>query len=182
MPSTVESLFAAANLTPEGVVSWRTPLLKDGPGVDVVALTAETTSTADALPTCPIDSGALERTLDARPELTVDGERPSIAELSDRLASFWLPDEVVLYIGLAGTSLAKRVGQYYVTALGARSPHAGGWFLKTLSVLPELQIHYAGCSDPTEAEDQMIQAFCAGVSAHRGIRSTAPVRARCRRR
>lgn len=32
--------------------------------------------------------------------------------------------------------------------LGARSPHAGGWFMKTLSVLGELHVHYATCSDP----------------------------------
>lgn len=52
----------------------------------------------------------------------------------DRLATFWLPDEVVLYIGLAGASVRKRVRQYYRTPLGDKRPHAGGWWLKTLTV------------------------------------------------
>src|SRR4029077_17470793 len=97
------------------------------------------------------------------PELMVDDQRPSMQELSSRLSSFWLPDEVVLYVGLAGTSMAKGVGQYHVTALGACSPHAGGWFLKTLSVLPNLQVPYGGSSNPCEAEDRMLEAFCAKV-------------------
>jgi hypothetical protein len=164
VPSTVDSIFAAAGLKPAGVVPWRTGVPIDGPGVYVISLTTDTVSTDGALERCPIDAGAIEEILDIRPELTVDGQRPSAPALAERLAAFWLPDEVVLYIGLAGTSLAKRVGQYYLTALGARSPHAGGWFLKTLAVLPELRVHFASCSDPAKAESEMLEAFCASVS------------------
>ena len=164
MPSTVEEIFAAAALKPAGVVPWRTTVPIDGHGVYLISLTADAASTDAALQRCPIDVAAIEQILDARPELTVDGERPSAAVLAERLAGFWLPDEVVLYIGLAGTSLAKRVGQYYLTAIGARNPHAGGWFLKTLSVLPALHVHYAPCADPATAEGRMLEAFRSSVS------------------
>ena len=176
MPSTVDSIFAAAARKPAGVVPWGTTVPIDAPGVYVIALTADTASTDAALERCPIDAGAIEEILDARPELTVDGEHPSAAALTERLAAFWLPDEVVLYIGLAGTSLAKRVGQYYLTALGARSPHAGGWFLNTLSVLSELHVHYAPSPDPARAEGRMLEAFRSSVSEQARVRLHDPER------
>lgn len=77
----------------------------------------------------------------------------------------WLGDEVVVYIGLAGTSLRRRVGDYYKTPLGARPPHAGGWPLKTLSVLDQLRVHFAPCADPDDAEHAMLEAFQNAVSA-----------------
>jgi hypothetical protein len=69
-----------------------------------------------------------------------------------------------LSAALLGQCLAKRVGQYYLTALGARSPHAGGWFLETLSVLPDLHVYYASCADPSEAEQRILAAFRSSVS------------------
>lgn len=69
----------------------------------------------------------------------------------------------MLYIGLAGTSVGRRVSQYYSTRLGARSPHAGGWFLKTLSNLDDLNVHYATAVDPAAAERRLLQAFVDGV-------------------
>lgn len=71
---------------------------------------------------------------------------------------------MVLYLGLAGTSIADRVDTYYKTALGARSPHAGGWFLKTLSPTPRRWVHWAPSMNPSVAEDAMLERFCGGVS------------------
>jgi hypothetical protein len=84
-------------------------------------------------------------------------------DLDGRLASFWLRDEVVLYVGKA-TSLSQRVAQYYATPLGARRPHAGGHFLKTLSNLDQLHVHDAVSPDPPRSEHLMLEAFCAAVS------------------
>jgi len=169
VPSTVSELLAGAGLTPAGVVRWRelVPLVQ--PGVYVVALTADAASTAGSLRDCPLDLTAVESLLDARPELRLDGKRPTATELGDRVSKLWLGDEAILYIGLAGTSLQGRVNAYYRTPLGARSPHAGGWPLKTLSVLPALWVHYAPCSDPAAAEQKMLAVFTDGVSS--GTRS-----------
>jgi len=65
------------------------------------------------------------------------GRRPSADAFAARIASFWLPDEPIVYIGLA-TSLRSRVSGFYRTPIGARRPHAGGWLLKTLSILDRL--------------------------------------------
>ncbi|OBJ86648.1 hypothetical protein [Mycobacterium asiaticum] len=107
----------------------------------------------------------MQQLLDVRPELLLDGRRPDTVTLADRLASMWLADETVLYIGLAGTSVAKRVRQYYKTPLGARKPHAGGWPLKTLANLDQLWVHYARCASVDAAERAMLDTFASGVSA-----------------
>lgn len=164
MASTVRWLMSAAGLHPGGVVRWLEHVPEPRPGVYVVAMTSDPKSDTPTFDACPLSETALGELLATRPELTVDGDRPDPASLGTRLAAFWLPDEVVLYVGLAGTSLATRVDQYYRTRLGARSPHAGGWFLKTLGVLPDLWVHYAACDDPVEAEATMLTAFATEVS------------------
>ncbi|MCY4087482.1 MAG: hypothetical protein OXG37_11550 [Actinomycetia bacterium] len=171
MPSTVSQIFSAAGLGVGGVldatgaVEWGIPVPETGPGVYVVALTAETETTGGALSACPVSAAKVAGLLEACPGLTVDGSRPDVASLCDRLGAFWLPDEVVLYIGMTeGQSLRTRVSQYYTTPLGASRSHRGGWFLKTLTIRPDVYVHYAPRSNPGHAEDAMIEAFTRGVS------------------
>ena len=164
MPSNVQQVFAAAGIRPTGCVAWGAPVPETAPGVYVVALTDDAKALEAVRPECPVSQPALETLLRVRAELLVDGVRPDTTALAMRLSAFWLPDEVVLYIGLAGTSVQSRVAAYYRTRIGARSPHAGGWFLKMLSVLPQLHVHYAAADQPKVAEDRMLAAFSARVS------------------
>lgn len=170
MPSTVASLFDAANVSSARVVRWgqRIPAVDAGPGtgVYVVALTADGHDLTAAVPVCPIDPTAVEQLLHARLELTLDGRRPTAAQLFDRMAEFWFSDEVVLYIGRAGprqrvhvSALSDRIAEYYATPLGARSPHAGGWPLKLLADIDRLQVHYAHCENDRAAEAAMLARF-----------------------
>lgn len=163
MPSTALGLAARAGVTLGGVVPWGQPPPCDQPGVYLVCLDRDEDSTESALAECPISITAVEKLLSVRSELTVDGKRPSAHELAARIGAFWLPTETILYIGLAGTSLSERVKQYYQTPLGARSPHAGGWFLKTLTTGPPRWVHWARAEDPDRAEDLMLKTFCSGV-------------------
>jgi len=175
VPSTVTDLFAAAGVQRDGVVAWgaRIPAPQDGPGtgVYVVALTVEPDIFDATLPICPLSAAAVEELLDVRRELKVDGRRPDVAQLAARLAGFWCPDEVVLYVGRAGprqrvtvSELSDRVGEYYTTPLGARSPHAGGWPLKTLANRSELHVHYANCAGYKTAEERMLDHFAEQLS------------------
>jgi len=166
MPSTVSGIFAGASLKPAGVVRWGTPIPESAQGVYVVALADDVTvaCASAAIPAAPLSGGALEHLMFVRPELRLDGAVADVDALADRLRGFWLSDEVILYIGLAGQPLRTRVRQYYRTPLGARKPHAGGWWLKTLSVLDELWVHYALTPDFRDAEKQMLRAFADAVS------------------
>jgi hypothetical protein len=164
VPSAVSAVFAAAGLVPEGVVRWGSPIPRTEPGVYAVATTDQANAVAQERLLCPVSPEALDELLEVRPELRLDGGRPNRDTLGQRLEALWLPDEVIVYIGLAGTSLRSRVRGYYSTPLGARRPHAGGWPLKTLSNLTDLWVHFAVCSDPSDAEHEMLGAFQAAVS------------------
>lgn len=164
MPSSVRQLLSAADLRPQGCVRWTESLPERRTGVYVVALTPETDAVTGTLERCPLDERRLQDLLAVRPELRVDGERPRVAELAARLAAFWLADECVLYVGLAGQPLRKRVGQYQRTRLGANKPHAGGWPLKTLTVLDGLWVHWAPTDDYATAEKLMLRAFADALS------------------
>lgn len=165
MSSTVRSLLAAAKLDSAGVVRWGESVPLDAPGVYVVSLTDEPDSHAEVFADCPLSRTAVRDWLENRPELLLDGKRPTVDALARRVASFWLFDEVVLYIGLAGISVQRRVRQYYVTPLGAARPHAGGHFIRTLENLDELFVHFAAAAAPAAAEYAMLEAFCRSVSS-----------------
>lgn len=164
MPSSVLSIFAAAGLRPLGVTAWGGEVPEDEPGVYVVALDEDPEALTAHLPEAPIADGAIEHLLKVRPELQVDDRPPTPSGLRARLQQFWLPDETILYIGLASRSIRSRVDAYYRTKLGARSPHAGGWFLKTLERHPTRYVHWATTENPLKTEDAMLRAFCDGVS------------------
>ncbi|MBV1777677.1 hypothetical protein KRR55_00975 [Paeniglutamicibacter sp. ABSL32-1] len=102
------------------------------------------------------------------PATCIDGALATPSTLAERIGSFWLPNEPVLYIGMAGTSIRTRVGQYYSTKLGARAPHAGGWWLKTLEGLDRLYVHFAPCDEVSTREQSIISAFATSIDpAHR---------------
>lgn len=177
MPSTVRHLLGEAGLERDGVVAWNEaipgpPAATADTGVYIVALTADPDDVGGALNRFPVSTTRVNELLACRDELTLDGQRPRSKQLADRLSGFWLRDEVVLYIGLAGprktparpSALSARVRAYYKTPLGARSPHAGGWFIKTLSNLDELFVHYAYCENVGRVEDDLLGAFRSGLS------------------
>jgi hypothetical protein len=178
MPSTLAELFAAAGVARTDVVRWRDPV---GPppsssrvetGIYIVAFTDALDRVDGTLPKAPISRRELQTLLDRRPECRLDGAQPSAAQLQRRMAEFWFSDETVLYIGLAAKrskrptrgELANRVCEYYKTLIGAKSPHAGGFWLKALSCIKALYVHYAYCGDVDIAEGACIKWFADHVS------------------
>jgi len=115
-------------------------------------------------PEAPISRDAVADWISYVPTLLLDKRRPTPETLAQRLSSFWLPDETVLYIGKAARSLKVGVGQYYRTRLGDRKPHAGGCWLKTLSILDQLTVFWACTEHPEQAEANLLSLFTGGVS------------------
>ena len=72
--------------------------------------------------------------------------------------------------------VAKRVGEYYDTPLGANGPHAGGWPLKTLACLHDVYVHYAYCDRVNKAENDCIGQFAKHVSEKTRASLHDPVR------
>lgn len=163
MTISVGDLFIGCGLNPVGVVKWRDQIPLDLPGVYVVASTPDLGDPIGRMGTYHPDPKAFNSLKTACPSVTIDGRPATHGELSERIGSFWIPDTAILYIGLAGTSVRKRVNQYYITRIGQRSPHAGGWWLKTLLDLESLFVHYAAAEDPKSVEAMMLRTFAAAV-------------------
>jgi len=142
---------------------WGEPVPLDAPGVYLIALTNQIERLDATLPAAPIGWERVNTLLARRPELTLDGERPSPWALRTRISGFWLPDETVLYVGMTTLSVRQRVRAFDRTELGAARPHAGGWFLKLLGY-DKFFVHYAANRDPESAEQRMLAGFASRVS------------------
>lgn len=163
MPTTIAEAFAAAALKRQGIVRWGTTPPSSAPGVYVVSLTDSLDTFGGRLVDAPLARTVFERWLGVCPKLSLDNVRPTVQQLMDRIGLFWIPDEVIIYIGCA-SSLSKRLNGYYRTPIGERRPHSGGCFLQLLSNLDQLWVHYAPCPLPKDAEDGMLRRFCQNVS------------------
>src|ERR1019366_532544 len=151
-------LLRSVGLLADGPVHWGNPVRVGGPGVYIVELAAP-------LKSAPVDHQVVGQWIERVPGLTLDGARPTARELAVRLGEFWLPDETVVYIGMTNLSIGGRVAAFVKTPLGDRRPHAGGHWLKTLTVLPDLRVWWAPTSAPEEYEDALLSAFAQGISA-----------------
>lgn len=151
-------LLRSVGLLADGPAAWGTPVRSGRAGVYVVELPSPP-------PSAPIDIAAIGRWLDLVPALTLDGERPTGRDLAARLHGFWLPDQPVLYVGMSKASVGARVSAYYRTPLGDARPHAGGYWLKTLTGLDRLRVWWAETDAPEEYGDALLDAFTAAVPA-----------------
>lgn len=165
MPSTIQSLFSAVGITRYNRIKWGSNFIANGMGVYVVSLSSDDNLNNNLLNTAPVDEGIVKFWIDKVNTITLDGiNPPKVEDLTTRLKEFWLPDESILYIGMTGSKLSRRVAQYYSTELGERKPHAGGHWIKTLSNISELFVYYAECNLSGDVEDNLIAEFIRNVS------------------
>jgi hypothetical protein len=165
MPTTVSQLFCSSKINLTGRVKWGERVPSRETGVYVVSLSADSTLNAGILASAPISLEAILLWISRVPKIELDGLRdPEPEAIAKRLSEFWLPDENIVYIGMTDAKLVDRVGEYYATELGDRSPHAGGHWIKTLSNLKSLYIYFAECSMSEIAEGLLIKTFINGVS------------------
>ncbi|TQS89622.1 hypothetical protein EU811_19650 [Arthrobacter sp. TS-15] len=170
MTISVGALFEQSGLQSTGVVPWGTPPSVTGPGVYVVASTPDPDDAVGLVCTYEPDAAAISALRGICPNVAIDGRAASDEELAARISRFWIPATPILYIGLAGTSVQNRVKQYYSTSIGKRSPHAGGWWLKTMADLNGLYVHFGPAADPDAAEARLLSTFSASV--HKSVRET----------
>jgi transcription elongation factor GreA len=162
-------LLRSQGLVADGPVRWGSRVPARGPGVYVVEL-------PEPLAKPPVDHRALRDWIDRVPTLELDGHRPTPHELAARLEGFWLPSETVVYVGRTSASLAGRLAAFYGTPLGDPRPHAGGHWLKTLSILDRLLLWWAETDAPEEYEDALLTAFSSGIDgAGLGLDDPSPV-------
>jgi transcription elongation factor GreA len=156
-PQTAPDLLREVGLMPDGPVPWGRPVPARRTGVFVVELPA-------ALPSAPIELTRVGKWIEHVPTLMLDETRPTSRALAGRIASFWLPAEVVLYIGATQASIGARVAAMQRTVLGDRRPHSGGHWLQLLTALPTTRVWWAETDAVEEYEDALFGAFAAGIA------------------
>lgn len=159
--TSVTELLAEAGVVLSGTVRWGEPVPEPRPGVYLIS-TSPNPREDVGLQTCPLQLHAVRALLTARPEATVDAASATIETLARRLRAMWPTGQPVVYIGLAGRSVAHRVRQFAATRIGARAPHAGGWPVKMLDT-SSLWVHFGATDSSDEAEATMIAHFTAHI-------------------
>jgi transcription elongation factor GreA len=157
-PRSAVALLRSLDLMPDGPTRWGEPVRSRDPGVLLVEM-------AGRVDEAPIDVKAVKAWIERVPGLLLDGARPAPTQLADRLASFWLPQETVLYVARTSKSLGARAASLFGTPLGDRRPHPGGHWLWTLLERDKLRIWWAETSSPEEHEDALFDAVTADVDA-----------------
>lgn len=155
-PRSAVALIRSLDLLPDGPIVWDQAVPSRSPGVFLVEVPARTDE-------APIDIVAVRDWLERVPGLMLDGERPTASQLATRLASFWIPQQTVVYVGRTNKSLAARVSSLLHTPLGDRKPHPGGHWLWTLRDLSKVRIWWAETTAPEEYEDGLANAIAADV-------------------
>lgn len=163
MSISVSEVLAGSGLEHAGVVAWGREIPLDVPGVYVVSSSSDVHDAVGSIRQYTPNAAAFAELRLLCPYVTLDGEPAGDEELATRIGRFWIPDSAILYIGLAGTSVRKRMNQYYRTSIGQRAPHAGGWWLKTLANLDDLYVHIAAADEPKVAEAEMLRRFAEAV-------------------
>ncbi len=170
MPTSVKNLIENFNLSPAKSVKWNEIPTTEQEGVYIVSLSNNPEKNNGIQKSAPISKDIIKKWI-----AKVDGfELDKINTFNSdkiikRLSEFWLPDENILYIGKAskrksGSGIATRVNEYYRTDYGEKSPHAGGHWLKSLSILNELSVFYSPCENSGKVEEDMLKFFCNNVS------------------
>ena len=155
-PRSAVALIRSLDLLPDGPIVWGQAVPSRSPGIFLVEIATRSDE-------APIDIVVVREWLERVPGLMLDGERPTATQLAARLASFWLPQQTVLYVGRTSKSLAARVSSLLHTPLGDRKPHPGGHWLWTLRDVSKLRIWWAETAASEEYEDGLANAVAADV-------------------
>jgi hypothetical protein len=170
MPTTIEHLRDEFNLPVFNKVSWGEPIPTNDEGVYIVSLSDSPTYNSGLQADAPISAQIIRQWLEKTGGFKLDGKSTcNSSEVIQRIAQFWFPDESILYIGKApkrsnGNGLRNRVNEYYKTEYGDRRPHAGGHWIKAISILEESFVYYTMCSDPSSVEEELLKYFCENTS------------------
>lgn len=176
MPIAPQQILTSIGLSHSGTVRWGDPIPHMQAGVYVVS-TCNDASVCEGWSIAPFDTALVDEWIVRVPAMRLGGAVPDAPAIVRHLSSFWHAAECIVYIGKA-TSLRGRLQQFNSHKLGSLSPHKGGHWLKALSRINDLWIHYA-CTpsgvDPRLFEVAALDAFQANLIAGSTSFSSNPV-------
>lgn len=168
MSTTVQQLFKKFKIRYQSI-KWGNSISNEEEGIYIISTSKDPFLNKGIKRLPKINSEVLRVWINELPNLFIDNKKATVAELKERLFEFWLPDENILYIGKAPkrkkrTGIGTRVEEYYKTKIGAKSPHSGGQWIKTLSDIESLYVYYGICENSKDIEERMLKYFMENVS------------------
>jgi len=170
MATIINELIKHFNLPKSKMVQWNEKIPTEKEGIYIVSLSGDPGLNNGILNKIPISKDIIDKWIkkvngfEIDKELTFDSDK-----IVERLSQFWLPDENIIYIGKApirsnGKGIGNRVKEFYNTDYGEKRPHAGGHWIKALTVLNKLKVHYILCDNSGEIEIKLLKYFIDNVS------------------
>jgi len=158
---TVNDIFKKVGLKPSQPYPWGTVIPEFGNGVYVISTSSNPAKNEGITPQCTIEKAVFKKWKELSPDLNVDGEN-SINHFQNELNKYWKPNQNILYIGESSSEtngLSKRIKQFYDHQVGCKGPHTGGYWIKLLAQLNDLNVYYAVCDNPRDTEFKMLMYF-----------------------
>lgn len=170
MPTTVNELIKKFDLPKSKVVKWKETISTEKEGIYIVSLSKDPELNSGILEEIPISKNIIDKWIQKVNGFELDKVLTFDKDLIiERLSEFWLPDENIVYIGKApirsnGKGIGNRVREFYKTEYGEKRPHAGGHWLKSLSNLNDLYVHYILCDNSGDFEIKLLKQFIDNIS------------------
>ena len=143
---------------PDGPVAWGRPAKQAGAGVYIVEY-------AEPVERVHLDLAVMGKWLERVPDLRLDGVRPTSRDLLNRMVSFWLPTQQVIYIAGETKSIGGRLNAIAKTVPGDRKPSSAALWLHFLHDTASVRTWWAETDAPEETELLLLEAFAEGVPA-----------------
>ncbi|MCB0457954.1 MAG: hypothetical protein R2776_06055 [Flavobacteriaceae bacterium] len=170
MPTTVNELIKKFDLPESKVVKWKETISTEKEGIYIVSLSKDPELNSGILEEIPISKNIIDKWIQKVNGFELDKVLTFDKDLIiERLSEFWLPDENIVYIGKApirsnGKGIGNRVREFYKTEYGEKRPHAGGHWIKSLSNLNDLYVHYILCDNSGDLEIKLLKQFIDNIS------------------
>ena len=171
MPTIINDLIEKFDLPRSKVVKWNETIPTEKEGIYIVSLSKDPGLNSGTLSQIPISKNIIDKWIKKINGFELDKELTFNSELiTKRLSEFWLPDENIIYIGKApvrsnGKGIGNRVREFYNTEYGEKRPHAGGHWIKSLSNVNRLFIHYIITENSEDIEIELLKQFRENISA-----------------
>jgi hypothetical protein len=169
MATTVKQIFNKFGIHEFKKVKWGTTFNELKQGIYIVSTSDNPNLHLGICQTPQVNQNQINLWISKLPNFLIDNVQVDSKSLINRLNSFWLPDESILYIGKApsrkdGNGISNRVIEYFNTIIGNGGPHSGGQWIKILKQLDSFTVYYAECNDPADVENRMLEFFMKNVS------------------
>ncbi len=120
----------------------------------------------------PLNEAAISNWLGNSKRVEIDEKKVDIKTVKKHLSTFWKPNESIVYIGQSSLSqkgINKRLSDFFGHQPGNKGPHAGGYWVKLLNNINNLNVHYTICENPHELEFRMLMYFIMKTSGEKDI-------------